>query len=168
MENILILNTGGTFNKVYNELNGHLEVVKNSDAIEKILKIALRDNLNITLKGILFKDSLELTDDDRQLILNEIQGFKKVIIVHGTDTLDVTALFLSLHSKNQTVVLTGAMRPFSIEPVEPTSNLSMAIQFLRDDKSEGVYIGMHGMVLEHHKLKKNRQIGKFELRNSAE
>ena len=111
---------------------------------------------------------MELTDDDRRLILNKIQGFKKVIIVHGTDTIDVTALFLSSHIKNQTVVLTGAMRPFSIEPVEPTSNLSMSIQFLRDDKSEGVYVGMHGMVLEHHKLKKNRQIGKFELRNSVE
>lgn len=168
MEKILILNTGGTFNKVYNELSGHLEVVKNSEAIEKISTIAFRENLDITLKGILFKDSLELTDDDRQIILKEVKDYSKVVIIHGTDTMDTTALYLSLHSKNQTIVITGAMRPFSIEPIEPTSNLSMAVQFLQEDKHFGVYIGMHGLVLEHHKLKKNRQTGKFELRNISE
>ena len=61
MQEILILNTGGTFNKVYNQLLGHLEVSKNSDAIGKIVDVAFRENVDITIKGVLFKDSLELT-----------------------------------------------------------------------------------------------------------
>ncbi len=169
MKKILILNTGGTFNKVYNELLGHLEVSKNNDAIEKIIAVSCRENLDITIKGVLFKDSLELTDLDRAVMLNEIKDFQKIIIVHGTDTMDATALYLSSKvSDDKIIVLTGAMKPFSIEPIEPSSNLSLSLQFLQDERKSGIYIGMHGLVLEHHKLKKNRKIGKFEVRNNIE
>jgi len=163
MQKILILNTGGTFNKVYNQLLGQLEVSKNNDAIEKIVSVSFRENVDITIKGILYKDSLELTDADREIMVEAIKDYEKIIIVHGTDTMDVTALYLSLNAKNKTIVLTGAMRPFSIEPVEPTSNLSTAVQFIQNTCEKGVYIGMHGLVCEHHKLKKNRQTGKFEV-----
>lgn len=167
MENILLLNTGGTFNKVYNELNGQLEVLHNNKAIENIIKISFRENLNITVKGILYKDSLELTEEDRKIILDEIKDYDKVVIVHGTDTMDLTALYLSKNISNKTVVITGAMKPHSIEPIESTSNLSISLQFLQNDVENDVYIGMHGLVSKHHKIKKNRKTGKFEIRNSS-
>ena len=79
MQKILILNTGGTFNKVYNQLLGQLEVSKNNDAIEKIVSVSFRENVDITIKGILYKDSLELTDADREIMVEAIKDYEKIV-----------------------------------------------------------------------------------------
>ena len=164
MRKILIINSGGTFNKVYNELNGELEVQKNNDAIEEIVKIAFRNNIDITIKGVLHKDSLDLTHEDREVISNLIENYEKVLIVHGTDTMDITASYLSKkHLTGKTVVLTGAMKPFSIEPIEATSNLCISLHFLKECNEHDIFIGMHGLVKKYNKINKNRLLGKFEL-----
>lgn len=168
MKKILLINTGGTFNKVYNELKGHLEVSTNNSAIEKILSVSFRDNVDVEIKGILYKDSLELDDEDRELLLKSMDDYEKILIVHGTDTIDITATFLAQYAKDKTIVLTGAMKPFSIEPIEATSNLSISLQFLQNCNEHDIFVGLHGLVEKHHKIKKNRQIGKFEVRNLNE
>ncbi len=162
MKKIFILNTGGTFNKIYNPLNGKLEVAKNNEAIKNILKY--QNNLNYDIKAIISKDSLDINDDDRSLMLKEIQDSdcKKIIIVHGTDTIDKTAIFLEERIKNKIIVLTGAMVPFSIRQIEATSNFSIAVGFLFSNHKKGIYISMQGMVELHHKVFKNRKIGVFQ------
>ncbi|MBP6498083.1 MAG: asparaginase, partial [Campylobacteraceae bacterium] len=115
MQEILIINTGGTFNKIYNPLKGELEVPKDGIAPEAILRYFY--NTTYDLINLIHKDSLEMNEDDRILMMETIErsSASKVLIIHGTDTMDVTAQFLSLHVKHKVVVLTGAMVPFSID-----------------------------------------------------
>ncbi len=162
MQKIFILNTGGTFNKAYNPLNGKLEIPQNSEAVSNILKY--QNNLDYDVKGIIYKDSLDLTDKDRDLILNEIKksDCKRITIIHGTDTMDKTAKFLDEKIKDKMIVITGTMVPFSIKQLEAASNFSIAVGFLLSNFQTGVYISMHGMVELHHKVFKNRKIGVFQ------
>ena len=161
MHEILIINTGGTFNKVYNPLKGELEVPKDGIAPEAILRYFY--NTNYDLINIIHKDSLEMNEDDRTLMLQTIEqsDASKVLIIHGTDTMDVTANFLSLHVKHKVVVLTGAMVPFSIDTVEATVNFSMALGSLHVRSENGIYIAMHGLFAKHDAIYKNREKGIF-------
>lgn len=162
MEPILILNTGGTFNKRYNPLKGELEVPKDGNAIEAILRYC--PNTHYHLTNTLHKDSLEMTDEDREHLLRTIQESPspKVLIIHGTDTMDQTARFLALHVKEKCVILTGAMVPFSIDTTEATANFMLALGALHVTEKKGIYIAMHGTILEHSHLCKNREKGIFE------
>ncbi len=162
MDKILIINTGGTFNKRYNPLKGELEVPKDGVAVEAILRYCY--NTPYELINIVHKDSLEMNEADRELIAKTIQqsSHTKVLIIHGTDTMDVTATFLALHVKEKVITLTGAMVPFSIDGIEATANFMMALGHLSNNDTAGVYIAMHGMVATHSKIYKNRQKGIFE------
>jgi len=164
MEKILIINTGGTFNKRYNPLKGELEVPNDNVALEAILRYCY--NTHYELLAIVHKDSLEMNEEDRALILQTIHDHvaKRIIIVHGTDTMDVTADFLSLHVKDKIITLTGAMVPFSIDTVEATANFMLALGDVGVRESSGVYIAMHGVVLEHNTIYKNREKGVFQPR----
>lgn len=163
MEKILIINTGGTFNKRYNPLKGELEVPQDGIAVESILRYC--NNTSYELLNIIHKDSLEMTEEDRELIVKTIQtsSCRKVLIVHGTDTMDVTATFLALHIKDKVITLTGAMVPLSISTVEATSNFMMALGDLMCREKNGIYLAMHGAVAIHGSIYKNRQKGIFEL-----
>ena len=163
MEKILILNTGGTFNKRYNPLKGELEVPQDGIAVESILQYCT--NTSYELLNIIHKDSLEMSEEDRELIVKTIQASsaRKILIVHGTDTMDVTATFLALHVKDKIITLTGAMVPFSIDTIEATANFMMALGDLMCREKKGVYLAMHGAIASHGSIYKNRQKGIFEL-----
>lgn len=159
---VLILNTGGTFNKVYEQISGRLIVPKNNKAVESILeKAKIKD---VTLKGIIYKDSLDITKMDREILRKYINkcGYKKILIIHGTDTMDKTASYLFKNIKNKQILLTGAMEPYSIDPVEAVSNMMSGYGFLKNCKKEGIYISMHGFVKKYNKITKNRKLGVFE------
>ncbi|MEA2019570.1 MAG: asparaginase domain-containing protein [Campylobacterota bacterium] len=161
-KNIIIINTGGTFNKIYNQLNGNLEIYKKNSAIKQILiSSKIKD---VKLDGLIYKDSLDITNKDRDKLVNYINNSKynKVLIVHGTDTINLTALYLAHKIKDKQILLTGAMVPFSIDPIEATSNLMMGYGFLKNCTKNNVYISMHGFVKKYNKIKKNRELGVFE------
>ena len=160
--NILILNTGGTFNKIYDEFNGNLIVPKNNYAVNKIL---LNSKINkCKVKGLIYKDSLEINVEDRKLLKRYIisSKYKKIIIIHGTDTMDETAKYLDKNIKNKEIILTGAMVPFSVNQIEATSNLMLAYGYLSHKLKAGIYISMHGNIRNYKKIKKNRTLGVFE------
>ncbi|MCT7504627.1 asparaginase [Aliarcobacter cryaerophilus] len=158
---ITVINTGGTFNKRYNPLSGELKVPKDSLALDEIISYCY--NIDFDVLNIISKDSLEMNDDDRELIVKTIKNCKNqnIIIVHGTDTMDLTAKYLDEKIKDKTIVLTGAMLPISINKVEATLNFSQAIGFLNSNCENGIYISMHGSVKNYKKLIKNRELGKF-------
>lgn len=157
---MLILNTGGTFNKRYDPIRGELFVPLDNDAVEAILKSLV---IEIDVQGILHKDSLEMKDADRSLLADTIakSDEKVIIVVHGTDTMELSAEFIAGLALQKTVVFTGAMIPFSINPIEATANLSMAIGFACRSCS-GVYIVMQGICGQYNYVRKNREYGKFE------
>ena len=162
---ITVLNTGGTFNKRYNPILGQLEVPKDNIALDKIIKSCF--NIEFDIRNIVSKDSLDFTQEDRETILENIINSEndKIIIIHGTDTVDLTAKFIEDKIENKKVVFTGAMVPMSIDEVEATMNFSQAIGFLNAPIENGIYLSMHGSVIEHSKLKKDRSIGQFLVKN---
>lgn len=162
MNEILILNSGGTFNKKYNELNGKLEIQENCSYLEEIIFKCFKNNLNIKLEGLVYKDSLELNDNDRIILLQALKQNKKSILVHGTDTMDISAEFFSKNITDEVIVITGAMIPYSIDKIEAVSNLSIAVQFVQTCTEPGIYIAMHGFVKPYTNLIKNRELGKFD------
>ncbi|UTJ07527.1 asparaginase domain-containing protein [Arcobacter roscoffensis] len=159
--NITIINTGGTFNKRYNPLKGELEVPSDNIALDEIIESCF--NIDFEIKNIISKDSLEIDNDDRDMMIKAINESEneKIIIVHGTDTIDITAQYLQDKGVKKQIVLTGAMVPMSIKKVEATMNFSQAIGFLNADIKNGVYISMHGVVVNHTDIKKDRKIGQF-------
>lgn len=157
---MLILNTGGTFNKRYNPLTGELFVPSDNGAVEAILQSLV---IEIDVQGILYKDSLEMDDTDRALLADTIakSDEKVIIVVHGTDTMELSAEAIARLALQKTVVFTGAMIPFGIDPIEATANLAMAIGFASRSCS-GVYIVMQGICGQYNYVRKNRECGKFE------
>jgi len=162
MKKILIISTGGTFNKVYNPKTGNLDIDKSSHALKTIASKWLCD---FKILNIIGKDSLEMTNHDRLELLSTIHqsNYHDIIIVHGTDTMDVTAEYLADAELEKTIVLTGAMVPYSIDASEATANLASAYGYLSALKKRGVFIAMNGVLGLHENLKKNRKEGKFTL-----
>jgi len=159
---VLILNSGGTFNKKYNPLNGELEVPYNNSAIEEILKSV---ESKYDLAGVVYKDSLDMNIDDRKRIAHIIMESSDdiFIIVHGTDTMHTSAEFLAEIFDDRKIVFVGAMKPFEIDNIEASLNLGMAIGFAKATKDNGVYICMSGHIEPWQKIYKNKKFGKFEV-----
>lgn len=162
MHKILIISTGGTFNKVYNPKTGNLDIDKSSHALKIIASKWL---CKFELLNIIGKDSLEITNHDRLELLSTIHqsSYQNIIIVHGTDTMDVTAEYLADAELEKTIVLTGAMAPYSIDPTEATANLASAYGYLTALEKRGVFIAMNGVFGSYENVKKNRKEGKFTL-----
>lgn len=159
---MLILNSGGTLNKRYNALNGDLEVPFDNYAIEKILESVDSD---YSLAGVVYKDSLDMDANDRKMLASIIMESTDdtFIIVHGTDTMHITAEFLSEIFDDRKIIMVGAMKPFEIEGIESSFNIGMAIGFAKTVNDCGVYICMSGHVELWDKIEKNRNLGKFEV-----
>ncbi len=162
MKRILIINTGGTFNKVYNPNNGLLEIDQTSDKVEDIASKWL---CGFEILNIIGKDSLEITNQDRLELLGTISQSKytHIIIIHGTDTMDISAEYLADADLGKYIVFTGAMVPYSIDPVEATANLASAYGYLQAIEEDGVYIAMNGALDTYNKVKKDRKKGLFTL-----
>lgn len=158
---ITVINTGGTFNKRYNPIKGQLEVPSDNIALDKI--VASCHNIEFDIKTIVSKDSLDMTDLDREEICEAIKSSEndKVIIIHGTDTVHLTSKLIKEKQIEKQIVFTGAMVPMSIDTVEATMNFSQALGFLSAKVENGTYIAMHGVVVDCLKLVKNRELGQF-------
>ena len=160
MPSLLILDTGGTFNKRYDPIDGTLYVEKTSQALHHIVEKWLTA---FEIRAIIGKDSLDMTTQDRLEIMMHLHhsDHQAAIVVHGTDTMHVTAEYIAQSELDIPIVLTGAMVPYSIDPVEATANFASAVGFLRSNPQAGVYIAMHGHVAPWEQLTKDKQAGLF-------
>lgn len=157
---IKILITGGTFDKEYDELNGKL-FFKDTH-LPEILKLG-RCNLDIQIRTLMMIDSLEMQGADRDLIINHCRQCEesKVVITHGTDTMDITAQALGEANLNKTIVLTGAMIPYKFGSSDGLFNLGSALAFVQT-LPVGVYVVMNGKYFDWHNVRKNKASGIFE------
>ena len=157
---IRIFVTGGTFDKEYNELDGKL-FFKDTH-LNEMLNLG-RCKLKVDVRTLMMVDSLEMTDQDRQIIMDYCLKAKedKVVITHGTDTMDVTAKVLATVIKNKTVVLTGAMIPYKFGSSDGLFNLGSALAFVQT-LPHGVYIAMNGKYFRWDDVRKNKRTGTFE------
>lgn len=152
--------TGGTFDKEYNELTGQL-FFKDSH-INEILKLG-RSRLDLSVRTLMLIDSLEMTDTDRNIILESCQRCdeNKIVITHGTDTMTETAKYLADKIPGKTVVITGAMIPYKFGSSDGLFNLGSALAFVQSLPA-GIYIAMNGRYYDWNNCNKNKQTGFFE------
>lgn len=162
MKKILVINTGGTFNKRYNPINGVLEVVQDgSICTQMFAKWQCRPET----VNIIGKDSLDMNSEDRLFLLATLtqSEYDDVIIIHGTDTMHTTAEYLADAELDKCIILTGAMVPYSIDPVEASANFASAYGYLQLLSKNGVYIAMNGVIDTYETIQKDRKNGKFVL-----
>jgi L-asparaginase len=157
---IRIFITGGTFDKEYNELNGKLYF--KDTHINELLKLG-RCRVDVDIRTLMMVDSLEMTEDDRQLIARQCQNSDedKIIITHGTDTMAETAAVLAKETTDKTIVLTGAMIPYKFGSSDGLFNLGSALAFVQA-LPKGVYVAMNGRYFTWDNVRKNKQTGGFE------
>ena len=157
---IRIFITGGTFDKEYNELNGQL-FFKDTH-LHEMLQLG-RSRVEVDIRTLMMIDSLEMTDEDRQLITRQCQHAEedKIIITHGTDTMSNTAQYIAANIQNKTIVITGAMIPYKFGSSDGLFNLGSALAFVQT-LSHGVYVAMNGKFFNWDNVRKNKQTGEFE------
>ena len=155
--------TGGTLDKKYDELSGDL--VFDESHLPAMLERA-RFTGEVTTQKLLMKDSLDMTEEDRQLIAgacNETPDIQ-IVITHGTDTMIETAQTIANMKElgAKTIVLTGAMVPYSFgEKSDALFNLGTALAFAQSLPS-GVYVAMNGRHFAHDNVHKDKAAGLFK------
>jgi L-asparaginase len=159
-EPIHILVTGGTFDKEYDEINGEL-FFKDSHVADMVRLGRCR--LDVRVSTLMMIDSLQMTDADRQLILEHcVQAEeRRIVITHGTDSMEQTAAVLGRNVTDKTIVLTGAMVPYTFGSSDGLFNLGTALAFVQT-LPPGVYVAMNGRHFPWRWVRKNRESGVFE------
>ena len=162
---IKFFTTGGTIDKVYFDAKSEFQV--GPPQVEEVVKEA-----NVTfayeIESILQKDSLDMTDGDRQLIRQKVvaEPCPLVVVTHGTDTMVQTAQAL-LGIPQKTIVLTGSMQPARFRSTDAVFNIGAAIGAVQS-LSCGVYIGMNGRVFDPLRTRKNLQENRFQESSPAQ
>jgi len=159
-EPIRIFITGGTFDKEYDELAGRLHF-KDSH-LPEMLRLG-RCNLQLEIRTLMMIDSLDMTDADRNLVLEQCRQApeRRIVITHGTDTMAATAQVLAEGIRDKTIVLTGAMVPYQFGSSDGLFNLGSALAFAQT-LPLGVYVAMNGRYFLADQVRKNVKTGMFE------
>jgi len=158
---IQVFVTGGTFDKQYNYITGELFF---EDTHLKEMFQRGRCSLEIDIKTLMMLDSLEMTTEDREVIISNCSKcvYDKIIITHGTDRMVETAKALAAADIPKTIVMTGAMIPYAFgTSSDGFFNLGSALAFAQV-LPHGVYIAMNGQWFHWDKVVKNRTTGLFE------
>ncbi|MEO6732987.1 MAG: asparaginase domain-containing protein [Ferruginibacter sp.] len=157
---IRIFITGGTFDKEYNEINGKLYF--KDTHLHDLLEMG-RNKVPVEIRTLMMIDSLEMTAQDRALIVYQCQHSDedKIIITHGTDTMEETAKILGPAISNKTIILTGAMIPIKFGSSDGLFNLGSALAFVQA-LPPGVYVAMNGRYFNWNNVRKNKLTGVFE------
>jgi len=157
---IRVLITGGTFDKEYDELSGTL-FFKDTH-VPEMLRLG-RCRLEVAVQTVLMVDSLEMTEADRQRVLENCRRAPedRIVVTHGTDTMVETGRVLAAGKTGKTIVLTGAMVPYAFGSSDGLFNLGSALSFAQV-LPPGVYVAMNGVCLPAERARKNKALGVFE------
>ena len=154
-----IFTTGGTIDKVYFDALSEFQI--GEPTVGGILSEA-GVSFDYAIESLMKKDSLEITDADRELIRTKVMASdaQHILITHGTDTMAQTASELS-DIADKTIVLTGAMQPARFRDTDAIFNIGFAAASAQTLPA-GVYLAMNGQVFEAGKVQKNRGAQRFE------
>ncbi|NOQ16229.1 MAG: asparaginase [Methyloprofundus sp.] len=156
---IKLIITGGTIDKQYNELNGELHFPKTH--IPQMLQQA-RCTAELETQQLMLKDSLEMQEADRDAIYQACLATdaQQIIITHGTDTMVDTAKYLATILADKSIVLVGAMVPYTIKNSDALFNLGCAVTAVQLLPA-GIYLTMNGKVFNWNNVSKDKQAGQF-------
>jgi L-asparaginase len=161
---LVIFTTGGTIDKVYFDAKGGYEV--GAPMVREILTHGRVDD-GVKVVELLRKDSLEMTDANRLEIRDAIASWdgSRIVVTHGTDTMVETARVLS-DVRHKTIVLTGALQPGRFADSDAPFNLGMAVAAAQT-LDFGVYIAANGRVFAANRVRKNRELNRFEIADDS-
>lgn len=162
MKNVRIITTGGTIDKIHNPLTESLAFGEDGGTyIPEILTVG-RCRFPIVQK-IMLKDSLDFTDQDRDLLLSAVRAAEEdaIVVTHGTGTMGESARWVARVISDKTIVFTGAMRPHSLSNSDGSFNLGGAI-VAAQSLPHGVYGVMNGRIFTADRLDKNTKEGRFD------
>ena len=156
---IKILTTGGTIDKIYFDQKSEYKIGDPQAA--GVLQRA-NSMLDTEVESIMRKDSLDLTDEDREIIREKVATDPNpcLVITHGTDTMIETAKALKEIS-DKVVVLTGSMYPAQFRDSDAVFNIGCAITAAQV-LEPGIYIVINGKVFDPEKARKNVELNRFE------
>jgi L-asparaginase len=164
MQTVYVISTGGTIEKVYSEQTGS---VANLDTkIDRYFRLLRLPDLRVEITHLMNKDSLEMTDADREVVLatvrSKLRSPASVAITHGTDTLVETGMLLkkALPDLSVPIVLTGAMTPLGFEGSDGLQNLTESLLAARL-LPPGVYLVIHNQVFPIDRVRKDRERARF-------
>jgi L-asparaginase len=160
---IRVFVTGGTFDKEYDELRGSLYF--KDTHVPEMLRLG-RCQLDVSIRTLMMIDSLEMTEEDRAVIVDHCRRCQesRIVITHGTDTMVDTAAALASGVSGKTVVLTGAMVPYAFGSSDGLFNLGSALSFAQVLPA-GIYVAMNGRCFPWDNVRKNRDTGSFETKD---
>jgi len=165
MLNLYVISTGGTIEKVYHEPTGSLANVETK--IDRYFQLLRLPDLRVEITHLMNKDSLEMTDADRQVVLDVVRhklqsSAAPVVITHGTDTMIETGLLLNEKLPGLTVpiILTGAMTPLGFEGSDGLQNMTESLLAARL-LAPGVYVVIHNQVFPIDRVRKDRENARF-------
>ena len=162
-KDVLILITGGTLDKVHDTVTeGLVFDCGGKSRVSNILKTGRTDHPR--LQVLMQVDSLDMTNEQRATILQAVRDAEQshIVITHGTGTMEITAKYLDGKVGNKTVIFTGAMRPQSLGKSDAGFNLGGAI-IAAQTLGAGVYAIMNGRVFTAGELRKNTELGRFDV-----
>ena len=156
---IRFITTGGTIDKIYFDDLSQYEVGESQ--IQHILHEGLVD-FDYEVEPLLHKDSLEMTDEDRQKLRDFIanDSAERFVVTHGTDTMPEAATALQ-GLEGKTIVLTGALTPARFKYSDAIFNVAVAVAAVQC-LPPGVYLAMNGRVFSPDNVRKNRERNRFE------
>ena len=156
---IKVIAVGGTIDKVYFDAKSEYQV--GEPQIQEVFNIA-NVSFKYSLVALIAKDSLDMTDHDRQIVHDYISNCdeKLILVTHGTDTMVDTARYLT-DVKDKTIVLTGAMQPARMRDSDAVFNIGTAVGALQC-LPPGAYVAMNGIIFKPENVRKNVEAGKFE------
>lgn len=159
MQHLTIITTGGTIDKLYFD---ELSEYKIGKPIIGELLTSYQVNFEFEIVSLMKKDSLHMTQKDRQLIQQVIESSENehFLITHGTDTMVETAKSLA-SIKNKSVALTGALTPARFNSTDAIFNIGCAIATVQT-AGHGIWIAMNGQVWKPDQVRKNRKANQFE------
>lgn len=154
-----IITTGGSIDKYYS--TSHSDFIVGEPQVVSILQNA-NPGIEVTIASLAEKDSLALTDSDRERIASYVEksSYTRFIITHGTDTMTQTAHMLK-QTRDKVIILTGAMKPAAFTNSDAPFNLGGAV-IAAQILEPGIYIVMNGRVFDPARAKKNMALDRFE------
>jgi L-asparaginase len=164
VKTIYLLTTGGTIEKVYSEQTG--SVANTETKIDRYLKHLRLPDAEINIVPLMNKDSLEMTDADRLLLLGMVRAILNknapMVITHGTDTMVQTGLYLqrALPGLQVPIVMTGAMTPLGFEGSDGLQNLTESLLAVRL-VAAGIHVVMHGQIFPVGHVRKDKSLARF-------
>lgn len=166
IQDVILITTGGTIEKTYNEFDGSLEN-RGTSIKNRILTKMRLPYTNIVVFPILSKDSLHMNDEDRRLIAatikDQMQKNCPIVVLHGTDTMNISAehCFNTLGTPKVPVVFTGAMIPMGFDDSDAAQNVTEALLAAKL-MAPGFYISFHNQIFKVPRVRKNKDRGTFE------